>query len=150
MVVALAPFALNSVSALSFDDGRSHLDLRLDDGETYVYSYINSIYEAPVEEHHLRTNNGALSIVKVRSPSYQAVEYFRWDGDIRRVGNAWEQTAPPNETRRLTIRITPHYQQRLTSVRWTVNLAEKFGDAVVEISPERLPLYLLFLKEGRS
>jgi hypothetical protein len=149
LFVAAAPFLCTSVSVLSLTDGHTHLDLRLDDGETYIYSYLNSIYNAPVEEHHIRTNNGNLSIVSVRSTSYQAVEYFRWDSDIRRVADAWEQTAPPNQVRSLSIRVSPQYRHRLTSVRWTVDLGEKFGDGIVDVSPERLPVYLLLSRGER-
>jgi hypothetical protein len=134
------------VPVLTISDGHTQTMIRLADRASYVYSYVNSVYDAPVEERHVRTND-RLRITSVRSPDIRAVEYFRWDGAIKRVDNGFEQVAPPNETERLTIRITPRYQQRLAGAGWSVDLPATFGDGVVQVTPRRLPI-LLALFQG--
>ena len=139
---------LAPIPVLTLTDGRSQVVVSLSDGEPYVYSYVNSIYDAPVEERHLRVHDH-LSITEVRSPDIRAVEYFRWDGRIRAAGGAYEQAAPPNQAGRLAIRVTPAYQQRLAGAGWTVDLAGTFGDGVVQVSPERLPILVALLRGWR-
>ena len=46
------------VPVLSVTDGTLHAVVKLDDGGRYTYSYVNSIYEALVEERHVRLNDG--------------------------------------------------------------------------------------------
>jgi len=136
------------VPVLALTDGVTSRVVWLDDGERYVYAYLSSVYEAPVEERHLRSND-RLRITSVRSTDLKAVEYFRWDGEIRRVGDGYEQDAPRNQTRRLEIRVTPRYRQRLVGTRWTVELAESFGDGIVLVTAERLPILSALLRGWR-
>jgi len=136
------------VPMLALTDGVTSRAVWLDDGDRYVYAYVSSVYEAPVEERHLRSND-RLRITSVRSTDLKAVEYFRWDGEIRRVGDGYEQDAPRNATRRLEIRVTPRYRQRLVGTRWTVDLAESFGDGIVLVTAERLPILSALLRGWR-
>src|SRR5436190_1144234 len=78
------------VPVITVADGRSQFVARLDDREAYVYSYTNSVYDAPVFEQHQRSDD-QLGITSVRSPDIRAVEYFRWEGDITRTDGAYEQ-----------------------------------------------------------
>jgi hypothetical protein len=132
------------VPVLVASDGSSRLVLWLGDHEAYGYSYLNSIYEAPVEERHLRMDD-RIQITSVRSSDLRAVEYFRWEGEAVPTPSGYEQVAPRNETSHLTIRVTPPYQQRLVGANWTIDLAGRFGDGVVRVSPERLPLIAVVL-----
>jgi hypothetical protein len=137
------------VPVLTLMDGRSQIVERLDDGEAYVYSYVNSVYEATVEERHVRRGD-ALQITGVQSADIRAVEYFRWDGEPVRDGALWLQQAPrANETPRLMIRVTPRYSQRIVGDRWDVDLAATFGDAVVSVTPGRMPLAVALLHGWR-
>ena len=136
------------VPVLSVTDGTIHAVVKLDDGERYTYSYVNSIYEAPVEERHVRLGDG-LSITSVGSPDRRAVEYFRWEGEPLRVGDAYEQRAPANTTLALTIRVSPAYAQRLAGGSWSIDLAGTFGDGVVHVSPERQPAAIAFWRGWR-
>ena len=128
-----------AVSVLSFNDGQRQVVVPLADGEPYTYSYVNSIYNAPVEERHIRSD-GRLHIAAVASPDIRAVEYFRWAGEPRLVRDLYEQAAPPNDQPQLLIRVTPAYKQQLAGAAWHVDLAHEFADGLVRISPERLPL----------
>lgn len=136
------------IPVLALTDGATSRVVWLDDGDRYVYSYVHSVYGTLVEERHLRSND-RLRITSVRSSDIKSVEYFRWDGDIRRVGDGWEQDAPRNEARRLEIRVTPAYHQRLVGDRWSVDLAEWFGDGIVLITAERLPILTALLRGWR-
>jgi hypothetical protein len=132
------------VPALTLTDGQSQVVERLYDGGSYVYSYINSVYETPVEEEHVR-HGDLVSIAGVRSPDIRAVEYFRWFGEPVRAGAFWHQAAPANEAPRLTIRVTPRYEQRIAGNGWDVDLAAAFGDGVVTVTPSRVPLAVAVL-----
>jgi hypothetical protein len=138
-----AALALLLVSALHFPVlsvtyGGCVLAMRLPENGRYSYSYVNSIYSAPVDERHVR-EGGELRVVEVLSSDIRAVEYFRWAGQPEQSGGRWTQAAPPNETPRLVIRITPAYHQELRGDGWTIDLAQRFGDGVVSVTPEYLP-----------
>jgi hypothetical protein len=148
VLLVLAATLAIPVPALTLTDGRTHVVERLDDGGTYVYSYINSVYEAPVEERHVRRGD-ALSITTVSSPSIRAVEYFRWDGEPAREGTLWHQQAPANETSKLTIWVTPRYAQRISGDGWTVDLSTTFSDEVVVVTPTRMPLAVALFEGWR-
>jgi hypothetical protein len=116
----------------------------LAEGESYEYSYQQSIYQVPVIEEHVRTGDG-LGIARVRSTDLRAVEYFRWDGRIQRVGDELVQDAPPNRVARLTIRITREGTQRLRGPRFDIALRERFGESVLTVTPGHVPaLFALF------
>jgi hypothetical protein len=136
------------VPVLTLTDGRTQIVERVDDGGTYVYAYVNSVYEAPVEEHHVR-HGDMLSITSASSPDIRAVEYFRWDGEPSREGSLWQQRAPANETGRLTIRVTPRYAQRIAGDGWSVDFAASFGDGVVAVTPRRMPVAIALLHGWR-
>ena len=136
------------VPVLALTDGVTSRVVWLDDGDRYVYAYVNSVYDAEVEERHLRSND-RLRITSVRSSDIKAVEYFGWTGDIRQVAGGWEEDAPRNEQRRLEIRITPRYRQRLSGPRWTVDLAAVYGDGIVLVTAERVPVITALLRGWR-
>jgi hypothetical protein len=139
---------MTPVPTLSVTDGYTHVAVRLADGGAYAYSYLNSVYGAPVVELHTREAD-ALGIRSVRSTDIRAVEYFRWDGEPVRDGDAYTQAAPPNTTPRLTIRVTPPYAQRLRGADWAIDLANVFGDSLVDVSPQRMPLGLALVEGWR-
>jgi hypothetical protein len=132
------------VAVLRLDPGGYVVPLA--DGEHYEYSYHQSIYEVLVTEEHVRTGD-ELAIVRVRSSDLRAVEYFRWDGRIRRVGDELVEDAPPNHVAALTIRITHEGTQRLRGARFDIALRERFGESVVTVTPAHVPA--LFALLGR-
>lgn len=136
------------VPVITVADGRSQFVARLEDREGYAYSYTSSVYDAPVFEQHRRIDDH-LSVMSVRSTDIRAVEYFRWESEVSLMAGAYEQRAPPNEVRLLTIRVTPAYHQRLSGARWSVDLAQWFGDGVVHVSAQRLPLLDALLQGWR-
>jgi hypothetical protein len=110
----------------------------LADGERYEYSYQQSIYQVPVIEEHVRDAQ-TLRIVRVRATDLRAVEYFRWDGRIRRDGDEFVQDAPPNGVSALMIRITTEGAQRLRGASFDVPLRDRFGESVVTVTPTYVP-----------
>jgi len=127
------------VAFVGAGDGARELLLPLDDGGRFRYTYEQSIYGVPVVEELVRTGE-LIRIERVRSPDIRSVEYFRWDGTIRRAQDAYVQDAPENGVRELVIRVTPAGQQRLVTRARTVPLRETFGDTVVHVRPVVLPL----------
>jgi hypothetical protein len=67
------------------------------------------------------------------------VEYFRWEGQIRREGDEFVQDAPPNQVGALTIRITTEGAQRLRGSGFDVALRSEFGETVVTVTPTHVP-----------
>jgi hypothetical protein len=114
----------------------------LSDGERYEYSYQQSIYQVPVIEEHQRVGD-TLRIVRVRSRDLRAVEYFRWDGQIRRVGDEFVQDAPSNSVPALVIRVTTEGTQRLRGARFDIALRDEFGETVVTVTPAHAPAIAL-------
>src|SRR4030088_1423911 len=111
VIVALTGVALATpVAVLRVDPGGRFYALA--DGERYEYSYQQSIYQVPVIEEHGRDGD-TLRIVRVRSRDLRAVEYFRWDGQIRREGDEFLQDAPPNHMTTFAIAVTREGAQRL-------------------------------------
>lgn len=137
------------VGVLTVSDGTRTISVPQADGEPLRYSYLQSIYQAPVVEEQERRANG-FHVLRVRSPNRQAVEYFRWDGPIRRDGDAYVQDAPPNEVRELVIRITAANVQRLEGARWSIDLPARFGDeTLVHVRIGDIPRGLAFVGLGR-
>lgn len=130
------------VAVLRVDPGGYHYALA--DGQRYEYSYQQSIYQVPVIEEHVRDGD-TLRIVRVRSRDRRAVEYFRWDGAIRQVGDEFEQDAPPNHVDALAIRITTEGAQRLRGPGFDIALRAAFGEAVVTLTPTYEPRFLALL-----
>ena len=136
------------VAVLRVDPG-AHL-YALADGDRYEYSYQQSIYQVPVIEEHVRADD-TLQIVRVRSSDLRAVEYFRWDGRIRREGDEFVQDAPPNHVGALAIRITHEGTQRLHGAHFDLSLRTQFDEIVVTVTPEHVPALFAFLAElGRT
>jgi len=140
VTVALTGVVLATPVAVLRVDGGGHL-YALADGERYEYSYQQSIYQVPVIEEHVREGD-ALRIVRVRSRDLRAVEYFRWEGQIRREGDEFVQDAPPNHVASLTIRITTEGAQRLRGRGFDVSLRAEFGETVVTVTPAYVPRVL--------
>jgi len=140
VTVALTGVVLATPVAVLRVDGGGHL-YALADGERYEYSYQQSIYQVPVIEEHVREGD-ALRIVRVRSRDLRAVEYFRWEGQIRREGDEFVQDAPPNHVASLTIRITTEGAQRLRGRGFDVSLRAEFGETVVTVTPAYVPQVL--------
>ena len=143
VIVALTGVVLATPVAVLRVDGGSHL-YALADGERYEYSYQQSIYQVPVIEEHVREDD-ALRIVRVRSRDLRAVEYFRWEGQIRREGDEFVQDAPPNHVAALTIRITTEGAQRLRGSGFDLSLRAEFGETVVTVTPTYVPRMLAFV-----
>jgi hypothetical protein len=116
----------------------------LADGGRYEYSYQQSIYVVPVIEEHVREGD-TLRIVRVRSRDLRAVEYFRWDGQIRREGDEFVQDAPPNHVSALSIRVTTEGAQRLRGAGFDISLRAEFGERVVSLTPASAPRLLALL-----
>jgi hypothetical protein len=130
------------VAVLRVDpDGRLYA---LADGERYEYSYQQSIYQVPVIEEHVRDGD-TLRIVRVRSRDLRAVEYFRWDGQIRREGDEFVQDAPPNHVAALAIRVTTEGAQRIRGARFDLSLRSLFGETVVTLAPAYVPRAIAML-----
>lgn len=137
VIVALTGVALATpVAVLRIDPGGRLYALA--DGERYEYSYQQSIYQVPVIEEHMRDGD-MLRIVRVRSRDLRAVEYFRWDGQIRREGDEFVQDAPPNQLGALTIRVTTEGTQRIRGSGFDIALRPVFGETVVSVTPAYVP-----------
>ena len=143
VIVVLTGVALATPVAVLRVDPGGH-GYPLNDGERYEYSYQQSIYQVPVIEEHVRDGD-TLRIVRVRSRDLRAVEYFRWDGPIRREGDEFVQDAPPNHVAALTIRITTEGTQRLRGTGFDLSLRSQFGEAVVSVTPTHVPRVLALI-----
>lgn len=133
------------VGVLAMSDGAREIVGKLDDRETLVYSYRQSIYEVPVYEEFVR-GDGHLDLLRVRSPDIRSVEYFRWDGAIvRDAEGLWTESAPPSEHTELVIRVTGDGAQRVATPRWSVDLLAAFGESVVTARLQDRPLALVLL-----
>ncbi len=127
------------VSVLTLSDDRREITVPLGDGEGLEYSYEQSVYLVRVFEEFKRDGD-RLELLRVRSSDIRAVEYFRWDGEIRQEGDGlFTQDAPPSEVGELVIRITPGRGQTMRTARWTRGLESTFGDRVVRVRVERRP-----------
>ena len=143
VIVALTGVALATpVAVLRVDPGGRLYALA--DGERYEYSYQQSIYQVPVIEEHVRDGD-TLRIIGVRSRELRAVEYFRWDGQIRREGDEFVQDAPPNHVGALTLRITTEGAQRLRGHGFDLALRSDFGETVVSVTPTYVPRLLALI-----
>jgi len=149
VIVTLTGVAFATPVAVLRVDPGGHV-YPLADGERYEYSYQQSIYEVPVIEEHVRSGD-TLQIVRVRSRDLRAVEYFRWDGRIRREGDEYVEDAPPNHVDALAIRITQEGAQRLRGERFDLALRAQFDEIVVTVRPEHVPaLFALLAQLGRT
>jgi hypothetical protein len=70
------------------------------------------------------------------------VEYFRWDGQIRRDGDEFVQDAPPNHVTSLAIAVTREGAQRLQGNGFDLALRAEFGETVVRLTPTYVPRLL--------
>jgi hypothetical protein len=145
IVVLTGVAVATPVAVLRVDPG-GHV-YPLADGERYEYSYQQSIYVVPVIEEHVREGD-TLRIVRVRSRDLRAVEYFRWDGQIRREGDEFVQDAPRQGVSALSIRVTTEGTQRLRGAGFDILLRAEFGEAIVTVTPSSVPRLLALI--GRS
>ena len=95
-------------------------------------------------EEHVR-DGSALRIVRVRSRDRRAVEYFRWDGEIRREGDEFVQDAPPGHVDALNIRVTAEGAQRLRGAGFDISLRSALGETVVTATAGYVPRVLALL-----
>ena len=130
-----------SVPVLSVSGGRNGFIGSLSDGEQFVYSYRQSIYNAAVWEEFVRDGD-RLQLLRVGAEDIRAVEYFRWDSPIRQQNEYFVSEAPPTEVAELVIRVAPGAQQRFRSGGWSIFLEERFGDGVISVKLERPPVLL--------
>jgi hypothetical protein len=142
-IVVLTGVALATpVAVLRVDPGGRLYELA--EGAGYEYSYQQSIYQVPVIEEHVRRSD-TLQVVRVRSADLRAVEYFRWDGVVRRDGDLFVQDAPPNRVTKLAIAVTREGTQRLRGERFDLLLRAEFGETVVTLTPAYAPRLLVLL-----
>jgi hypothetical protein len=141
-VVALT----TSVPVLTVSGGKNGFVGRLSDGQQVLYSYRQSMYEVMVWEEFVREGD-RLRLLSVEAEDIRAIEYFRWDTPIRPQRDHFIADAPPTEVKELVIRVAPGAEQRIRSVRWSIFLEERFGDAVITVKLERTPV-LLALVQG--
>lgn len=153
-LLALATIALlgtgvwsltTSVPVLSVSGGKNGFIGRLSDGQQLLYSYRQSIYEVMVWEEFVRDGD-RLRLLSVEAEDIRAVEYFRWDTPIRQQRGHFMAEAPPTLVKELVIRVAPGAEQRIRSVRWSIFLEERFGDAVLTVKLERPPVLLAVLR----
>jgi hypothetical protein len=144
IVVSTGVALATPVAVLRVDPGGRLV--ALPDGARYEYSYQQSIYQVPVIEEDVRSGD-SLRIVRVRSRDLRAVEYFRWDGQIRREGDEFVQDAPPNQVTTIAIAVTREGAQRLRGAGFDIVLRAEIGDAVVTLTPTHVPR--LFTLIGR-
>jgi hypothetical protein len=144
IVVSTGVALATPVAVLRVDPGGRLV--ALPDGARYEYSYQQSIYQVPVVEEDIRSGD-SLRIVRVRSRDLRAVEYFRWDGQIRREGDEFVQDAPPNQVTTIAIAVTREGAQRLRGAGFDIVLRAEIGDAVVTLTPTHVPR--LFTLIGR-
>ena len=129
------------VAYLEIGDGTATCGGPLPEDGRFGYTYTQSVYGARVEE-ELATGERGLSIRRARSSDIRAVEYFRWEGQIREDERGFVQEAPPNEVEQLVIRISPEYGQRVGTERWSCDLPAHFGDGVVTVRRSVRPAVL--------
>ncbi|HET8569803.1 MAG TPA: hypothetical protein VFM93_12565 [Candidatus Limnocylindria bacterium] len=130
------------VGVLEITDGATRCGGPLADGGALEYAYTQSIYLAPVTE-ELERRGARLVVRRVRSTDPRAVEYFRWEGQVRREDGGFVQDAPSVEVERLVIRISPEYGQRIATADWSCDLKARFGGAVVTATPVHRPAAFL-------
>jgi hypothetical protein len=116
----------------------------LADGAPYEYSYQQSVYQVPVIEEDMRAGD-TLRVVRVRSRDLRAVEYFRWDGQIRREGDEFVQDAPPNRVTTIAIAVTREGAQRLRGAGFDLLLRTELGETVVTLTPTYAPRLLALI-----
>lgn len=136
IVLATGVAMATPVPVLSVSDGRRELLVLLVDGGHFSYSYRQSIYDVTVSEEFQRSGD-RLDLLRVAASDIRAIEYLRWDTDIRAEGGTFVANAPPAATEELVIRISAGAEQRLSSGDWSVLLRDRFGDTVVRIGLER-------------
>lgn len=136
MVLSTGVALATPVPVLRLADGHREILAQLADDESLEYSYEQSIYLVRVIEEFERSGD-RLDLLRVRSSDIRAVEYFRWDGEIRQEDGLFVQDAPPRELNELVIRITPGRGQTFRTQRWTRALESVFGDGVVSVRAER-------------
>ena len=117
----------------------------LPDGHQLSYSYRQSIYDVIVSEEFVRSAD-RLDMQSISAKDIRAIEYFRWDTPITQQHDTYFSKAPPTTVPELVIRITPLGQQRVRSGDWSIGLLPHFGESVVHVRPERLPLIVALVR----
>jgi hypothetical protein len=143
MIVTMGAAAAAPIDLVVATNGQRQCVAPLADGAPFHYRYVQSMYEQPVVEDLVRRGD-RIAVLRIRSSELRAVEYYRWDTPIRRDGDAYVQEAPPYETDRLTIRVSPPYAQRVDGAGWSCDLEALFPGEIVTVAPEtRLAVALL-------
>ncbi len=133
------------VPVLSISDGSREFLGTFVDGEALEYSWWQSLYEVPVFE-DLERDGDRIDLVRARSSDIRSVEYFGWEGEIRRGDDGlFFEDAPPSDNAELVIRIDPAGQQRIGTGRWRVDLRPLFGETVVRVRAEQRPFLVALL-----
>lgn len=122
------------VPVLRLEGSGGRLELPLGEGEPIRYSYIQSIYEAPVTE-TLAVEDGILRLVEVRTSDRRVIEYLRWPGEPEQDGEGFRQAAPDLAMRELRLQVTESARQRILVGGTEVRLERIFGHGVVVIRP---------------
>jgi len=135
VIVTTGAAAAAPVGVIRATDGSRECVAPLADGATFHYRYVQSMYEQPVVEDLVRRGD-RIAVLRIRSSELRAVEYYRWDTPIRRDGEAYVQEAPPYDTDRLTIRVSPPYAQRIDGAGWSCDLEALFPGELVTVAPE--------------
>jgi len=135
LIVTTGAAAAAPVSVIRATDGARDCVAALDDGATFHYRYIQSMYEKPVVE-DLVVRGNQIAVLRIHSTELRAVEYYRWDTPIRKEGDAFVQESPGYATRRLAIRVSPPYAQRIDGEGWSCDLEALFPDELVSVSVE--------------
>ena len=135
LIVTTGAAAAAPVSVIRATDGARDCVAPLDDGATFHYRYIQSMYEKPVVE-DLVVRGNQIAVLRIHSTELRAVEYYRWDTPIRKEGDAFVQESPGYATRRLAIRVSPPYAQRIDGEGWSCDLEALFPDELVSVSVE--------------
>ncbi len=133
------------VPVLSISGERHQFLGYLADGGSLVYSYRHSIYQVPVSERFTRDGD-LLRLLRVAAPDIRVIEYLRWEREIRTDEGLFVSDAPPTELRDLVIHISAGAEQRLRSSRWDLSLADRFGDGVVRVVPERVAALVALIR----
>jgi len=135
LIVTTGAAAAAPVGVIRATDGTRECVAALADGAIFHYRYIQSMYERPVVEDLVRSGD-RIGVLRIHSPELRAVEYYHWDTPIRKDGETYVQEAPPYQTDKLTIRVSPPYAQRIDGAGWSCDLQALFPDEIVIVGPE--------------
>ncbi len=137
-VIVVAAFGLVALASpapvleLASESRTLSLALPWDGG--LVYSYRNSIYDAPVSQ-RLQADADGFRLGTVRSPDRRALEYYRWRAEPYADGDALALEPPEERVPPFALRVTGAGEQSIAAAGRTLVLREAFGEAVVQLRP---------------